>query len=73
MQDIQANLMPLMTSSSDHISWFLSPGGEFVLKDAYKLACIEDGTIPLILTLVVRFGRLLHFQKSSAFFSNATT
>ena len=33
-----------MTVNSDRISWFLSPSGEFVLKDAYKLACTEDGS-----------------------------
>lgn len=42
--DIKANPMPLMTTSTDRISWFLSPSGEFVLKDAYKLACTEDGS-----------------------------
>lgn len=44
LQDIIANPIPLMTNSSNRISWFLSPSGEFVLKDAYKLACIEDGS-----------------------------
>ena len=36
--------MPFMTNSSDRISWFLSLSGEFVLKDAYKLAYIKDGS-----------------------------
>lgn len=41
MQDIKANPMPLVVAGSNRLSWFMSPSGEFVLKDVYKLACLK--------------------------------
>lgn len=44
IQDIKAILMPLGTIGIDQLSWFSAPSRGFDLKEAYKLACLEDNS-----------------------------
>ena len=42
MQEIKATPISFMASSAKHIIWRSSSSGNFDLKEAYKLACLED-------------------------------
>ncbi|KAL0001918.1 hypothetical protein SO802_015699 [Lithocarpus litseifolius] len=45
-QKIKATPFPLAANSMDHIIWASSPNGNFELKEAYKLACLDNDNYP---------------------------
>lgn len=42
MLEIKATPISFVSSSANRITWFSSPSGDFELKEAYKLASVED-------------------------------
>lgn len=45
-QKIKATPFPLAANSMDRITWASSPNGDFELKEAYKLACMDNDNYP---------------------------